>query len=79
MPQARLSEEAYLAVTRIASETGITQQEVIERAVKLYEREQFFAGLEEDFAAVRANPQAATELDAEREEWDGTLMDGADD
>ena len=76
MPQARLTEEAYSVVVRLANETGQTQQEVLERAVKLYEREQFFAELEADFDRVSSDEVAWAEVVAEREDWDQALVDG---
>ncbi len=76
MPQARLTEEAYSVVVRLANETGQTQQEVLERAVKLYEREQFFAELEADFDRISSDEVAWAEVVAEREDWDQALVDG---
>jgi hypothetical protein len=76
--QARLSEEAYLTVTRIASSTGKTQQEIIERAVRLYEREQFFAEFEASVSKLQSNPAAWAAHEAERDEWNNTLADGID-
>ena len=73
MPQARLSEETYAVVTRIANETGATQQEIIDRAVRMYERERFFAELNSDFERLQANPDAWAEFEAERAEWDAML------
>lgn len=77
MPQARLTDETYSVVTRLANETGQTQQEILERAVKLYEREQFFAELNADFERLRADIGAWAELQAERDEWDAALVDGS--
>lgn len=75
MPQARLTEETYSLVIRIADETGQTQQEVIERAVRLYERERFFSEFESDFARLHADKDAWAEVEAERADWNGTLPD----
>ena len=77
MPQARLTDEAYELITRIARETGLTHQQVIERAVRLYEREQFFSEFEADFERVAADQNSWSELEAERSEWDATLLDGS--
>jgi hypothetical protein len=77
MPQARLTEEAYSVVLRIADETGQTQQEVIERAVKLYERDRFFSEMEADFDRLHSDANAWAELQSEREEWENTLADAS--
>ncbi|MGQ0815265.1 MAG: toxin-antitoxin system protein [Gemmatimonadota bacterium] len=77
MPQARLTDETYSVVIRIANETGQSQQEVLERAVKLYEREQFFAEFEADFERLRSDSNAWAEMEAEREDWDAVLVDGS--
>jgi hypothetical protein len=73
--QARLSEETYLKVARLAEESNTTQTEIIDRAVKLYEREQFFAEMNAGFELLSEADRA--ELQAEREEWDETLADAS--
>ncbi len=43
------------------------------------ERQCFLAGVNADFAALRNNPHAWQEEQAERALWDGTLADGLTD
>ena len=69
--QAKLSEETYAAVTRLAAASNTTQTEILGRAVKLLEREQFFAELNAGFAELSEKDRL--ELNEERQEWDATL------
>jgi hypothetical protein len=49
---------------------------IIERLVKQEEERHFWAQVNADFAALRADPEAWAEELHERALWDGTLMDG---
>ncbi|HZT80733.1 MAG TPA: hypothetical protein VFA26_10940 [Gemmataceae bacterium] len=52
--------------------------EVLDKALDSYRRKVFFEQLNAGYAALRADPQAWAELEAERKFWDATLMDGRD-
>ena len=73
--QTRISERAHARLRRIAEETGKTHQEVIDAALRTYEREVFLERVNEGFAALRADPRAWAEELAERAAWDATLTD----
>jgi len=60
----------------IAHESGESMQQVLNDAVDLYERKKFLATLNEEYAALRADPNAWQDFCKERAEWDVTLMDG---
>jgi hypothetical protein len=51
-------------------------QTLIEQAVEQYRRRLFLEGLNEDFKALREDPQAWQEELEERALWDNTLLDG---
>jgi hypothetical protein len=51
---------------------------ILDEAIEAYRRQQFLAGLNADFAALRKNRAAWEEEQAERKAWDATLADGID-
>jgi hypothetical protein len=51
----------------------------LDKAIESYRRAHFFAGLNDDFAALRQNKTAWEEERKEREAWDATLPDGLQD
>jgi hypothetical protein len=53
--------------------------QVIEILLEEYEKQQFFAGLAEDFARLQADPEAWADYQAELGAWDVTLKDGLED
>ncbi len=53
--------------------------EVLDKAIEIYRRQRFLAGLNRDFAALRKNKAAWQEELAERMVWDATLTDGLED
>lgn len=77
MPQTRISETSHQLLKRLASETGKTFEEVIDDALSIYQRERLLDEINAGFAALRANPDAWDAERAEREMWDATLSDGA--
>jgi hypothetical protein len=50
--------------------------QVIEEAVEQYQRQKFWAGVQEDFARLRADPKASEEYDTDLGLWDSTTSDG---
>jgi predicted transcriptional regulator len=73
----RISPETHAALTRIAKAQRISLTEALSRAVELYRREQFLAGVAADYAALSSRERAAERADADA--WDSTLRDGDDD
>ena len=78
MAQTRISEQSHERLARIAEQTGQTQQEVIDAALRRYERELFLARMNAGFEALRADPEAWREELEERAAWDATLSDETD-
>ena len=52
--------------------------EVLDKALDAYRRKVFFEQMNAGYAALRADPEAWAEFEAERKAWDATLMDGLD-
>jgi hypothetical protein len=77
--QTRITEETRERIARLAEQTGKSQQEVIDVAVRIYERELFLTQVNEGYAALRGNDAAWADELKEREEWDGALSDGIED
>lgn len=76
MPMARLSPLAHQRLQDLAVRRGQTHQQVIDDALELMERRQFFSEAHQAYAALRANPAQSAELDAESALFEGTLNDG---
>jgi hypothetical protein len=53
-------------------------QAILDKAIEEYRRRTFLEGLAGDFAALRADPKAWAEEQAERRLWDNALMDDLD-
>jgi predicted transcriptional regulator len=60
---------------RLAQDTGQSHQEVIGKALEVYERECFLDAINAGFAELRADPQAWDDELAERAFWDATSND----
>jgi hypothetical protein len=78
LPAIRVSRAVYERIREMAQENHETLGGVIERLVKQEEERQFWAQVNADFAALRADPEAWAEEVHERALWEGTLMDGLD-
>jgi hypothetical protein len=63
-------------LARLAKETGQTHQQLIDAALKAYERDLYLDRVNEAYAALRADPAAWREELAERKAWEATLQDG---
>jgi hypothetical protein len=77
-PTVPISEASHQILKELAEQTGQTMMDVLDKALDAYRRKLFFEGLKEDYAALRADPEAWAEELAERKLWETTLMDGLD-
>jgi hypothetical protein len=73
----RITREDHARLQRLARETGLSQQDVISKALDLYEREHFLRALDEGFAKLREDSSAWAKEQAERAEWDRTNLDSS--
>ena len=77
---ARLSTVAHQRLQSLATRRGESQQDVLEEALAMMEKSQFFAEAHEAYGRVMANPEQSAELRREREllESAGTEGDGGE-
>jgi hypothetical protein len=71
----KVNAETYARLKEAVAETGEPMIEVLAKAVETYRRRAFLEGLNADFAALRNDPEAWAEEQAERAAWDATLAD----
>jgi predicted DNA-binding protein len=76
---AKISKSTHQALKQMAEKTGKPMQLVLDEAVELYRRKQFFEELNRQVLAVKANPKVWAEELEERKLLEGTLSDGLDD
>ena len=74
MPATRISARDHERLQRLSEETGESQQDIIGRALDVYERERLLDALNQSFAELRANPAAWLEELAERACHQGQLL-----
>jgi hypothetical protein len=72
----RIDASAHAMLQDIARAEHVTLTEALTRAVEAYRRQVFLEGLNEEFAALRADAKAWASEASERQAWDATLADG---
>lgn len=72
----RVRSDIHTHLRDLAREQGISMQEVLARALEDYRRALMFERASQEYAALRADPQAWAEELRERALWDRTSMDG---
>ncbi len=77
-PTVPISEASHRILLELAEQTGQSTSEVLAKALDAYRRKVFFEQLNAGYAALRADPAAWAEMEAERKVWEATLMDGLD-
>ena len=75
----RISTDTRNVLHELAREAGLSMQEVAERAIENYYRQQLLAAANAAYAALRADTGAWDEWQAEQAPWDETLADGLED
>lgn len=75
----RIKPETHQRLQRLARDSKRSLPDVLDEAIGAYERRVFLEGLSEDFARLRADPEAWQEELEERALWDCTLMDALKD
>lgn len=74
----QISEASQRILEQLSEQTGQSMAEIFEKALDAYRRQVFFEGLQADYAALRSDPKAWADYQAEHKLWDATLMDGLD-
>jgi hypothetical protein len=77
-PTVPVSETALRKLREAAEWSSLTPAEALEKAIGEYHDRQFWAAVNAGYAALRDDPQAWAEEQAERKLWEATLMDGLD-
>ena len=62
----------------LSQQTGKSIPEILDNAVEEYRRKIFFEGVDRDYTALKADPEAWSREVQERQLLDNTLMDGLD-
>jgi len=73
-----ISEAALRKLQELAEWSGVSVAGALEQAIKEQHDRQFWQAVNAGYAALRADPQAWAEEQAERQAWEATLMDGLD-
>jgi predicted transcriptional regulator len=72
----RVSEKTRDTLHALAHDIGASMAEVVEQAIEAYRRQRVLDAANAQYAALRADPEAWAEVQAERAVWDVTLSDG---
>ncbi len=73
MPTIRVSDDLHSVIRELAN--GESMQGVISKAIELYRRQALLEKANAAFAALRQDPAAWAQEQAERAEWDGKVGD----
>jgi hypothetical protein len=78
MPEARIliSEATLTRLHELAHWAGVSVNEALDEAVRDRYDRQFWEAVNAGYAALRADPAAWAEVEAERKPWERTLLDG---
>jgi Arc/MetJ-type ribon-helix-helix transcriptional regulator len=72
----RVSKQTHAQLRLLSQQIGESMQDVIAKAVELYQEQIFWQEVREAYARLRHDPQAWQEELEERRLWENTLMDG---
>jgi hypothetical protein len=73
-----LTDSTHRVLQALSAQTGKSIPEILAKAVEEYRRKVFFEGLDRDYAALKADPEAWAEELQERQLFANTLMDAID-
>jgi len=73
-----ISGSSHQLLKQLAAQTSKSTMEVLDEALRSYQRQLFFSRTNAGYAELRSNPEAWAEHLAEREAWENTLSDGLD-
>jgi hypothetical protein len=75
-PNIRISPRAKATLRELAKRERKPMQAILDEAIDHYQREKFLDDVNAAYARLKTDPKAWNEELAERQVWDGTLMDG---
>jgi hypothetical protein len=73
-----ISETTLARLQELAQWAGASVNEVLDQAIKEVHDRKFWDAVNAGYAALRSDSAAWAEVQAERNLWDSTLMDGLD-
>lgn len=72
----RISRAARAMLRTLARREGRTMQALLEEAVESLRRQRFLEAVNTAYASLRGDAKAWAAVEAERREWDSSLLDG---
>lgn len=72
----RVSGRTHVVLGDLAAQLGVPMQDVVDKAVEQFRRQQLREASSRAYAALRQDPDAWAEFQAERAVWEQTLSDG---
>ena len=75
-PNIRISPKSKAVLRALAKRAGKPMQTILDEAIDQYQRNKFLDEVNAAYARLQSDPEGWKEELAERQEWDGTLMDG---
>jgi hypothetical protein len=73
-----LSETSFARLNELARWAGVSVNDALDQAIKDQYDRKFWDAVNTGYAALRADPAAWADVEAERKVWDATLLDGLD-
>jgi predicted transcriptional regulator len=77
-PTIPVSADVAQTLHELARQTGKSAPDILGEALRDYRRKVFLEAVNAGYAALRADPKAWAEVEAERRSMAGSLMDGLD-
>lgn len=72
----RVSESTHSILVWLASDAGVSMQEIVDKAVEEYRRKKLIEATNAAYAVLRNNPETWAEIEHERAEWEAANLDG---
>lgn len=76
MPMARITTQSHVMLQDLAARRGQSHQQILEDALGLLEKQQFFEEAHDAYEKLRQDPAAWSALEAERAVLDASGADG---
>ena len=71
----RVSQKTRNTLQELSKDTGMTMQDIMDRAIAAYQRQRLLEATNAAYAALKNDPEAWNEMLEERAVWDMTLDD----
>ncbi|MCA9865440.1 MAG: hypothetical protein KC410_02990 [Anaerolineales bacterium] len=71
----RVSQKTRNTLQELSKDTGMTMQDIMDRAIAAYQRQRLLEATNAAYAALKNDPEARNEMLEERAVWDMTLDD----